>query len=177
MKTKFNLIKSMPMILVFLLVFIACNSSKNDASKIESGYEIAPVQYSVLAEKSLDFLSSFEFDSFASMLADNVAYEFPDGEKISGKTALINYWKNYKITSSIASMKIINANYLPINTPINLKNNEDAGVKVLADFTNIMIIKGKETSIKMNFSIHFNKEKLIDRVDTFYDSSKLKAVH
>lgn len=158
-------------ILVLLVGVGNCSPPKNEAQD----YEIAPPVYTALAEKSLDYLVSFEFDSFASMLAEDVEYELPDGKKIVGKTALIHYWQHYKKTSGITSMSITNANYLPIDAHIKPKGNGKLGVKVLADFTNNMIFTDKKMAVKMNFSIHFNKVKLIDRIITMYDSSKFQT--
>lgn len=158
-------------ILVLLVIFGHCSHPKKEAQD----YEIAPPVYTALAEKSLDYLSSFEFDSFASMLADDVEYELPDGKKIVGKTALIHYWQHYKNTSGITSMSIANANYLPIDAHVNPKGNGKIGVKVLADFTNNIVFKDKKMAVKMNFSIHFNQAKLIDRMSVNYDSSKITS--
>src|SRR6218665_1665961 len=89
-----------------------CASSHADTPPEVMDYKIATPEYVVLAEKSLDLWASNEFESFASMLSDDIQYEFPDGKKVSGKNALINYWKNYKQISGIKSMKITDANYL-----------------------------------------------------------------
>jgi hypothetical protein len=158
-------------ILILLVGFGHCSVPKNEVQD----YEIAPPVYTALAEKSLDYLSNFEFDSFASMLAEDVEYELPDGKKIVGKTALVHYWQHYKNTSGITSMSIVNANYLPIDAHVKPKGDQQSGVKVLVDFTNNMIIKDKKMGIKMNFSIHFNKAKLIDRMSVNYDSSKITS--
>ncbi len=158
-------------ILVVLIGFGQCTPPKNEAQD----YEIASPAYVALAEKSLDYLSGFELDSFASMLSEEVEYELPDGQIISGKIAVIDYWEEYKNTFGIASMSIVNANYLPIDAHIKPKGNEKSGVKVIADFTNHIVFKSRKMAVKMNFSIHFNKAKLIDRMSTIYDSSTIQT--
>lgn len=157
--------------LVVLVGLGNCSPPTNEAQD----YEIAPPVYTALAEKSLDYLSSFEFDSFASMLAEDVEYELPDGKKIVGKAALVHYWQHYKNTSGITSMSIVDANYLPIDVHVKPKGDQQSGVKVLADFTNNMTFKEKRIAVKMNFNIHFNKAKLIDRMSALYDSSEMLA--
>lgn len=164
------------LLILVLCVGISCTFQQKETPIEINDYEIASPVYATLAEKSLDLLSSFEFDSFAMMLSDNVEYVFPNGEKISGKTALINYWKNYKNTSGIESMQIINANYLPVDTHLKPKGDENAGVKVFADFTNKMVFQDKEIDVRMNFHLHFNKEKMVDKMTTYYDSSWLRSV-
>ncbi len=174
MKTNFKGILLLPMTLAFLLVFVACNPSQNELPTNENAYEIASPDYAVLAEKTLNFLADFEFDSFVSMLANEVEYEFPDGQKISGKSALINSWKTYKSTSGLESMQILSARYLPIKKQEKNYINEEIGVKVLADFTNKLTFSKKEISVKMNFSFHFNEAKMIDKIITNYDLSNIK---
>ena len=177
MKTTTKGIRLMSVMLAFSLVFVTCNNPKAESLINESSYKIASPDYAVLAEKSLDLLASFEFDSFASMLADDIEYEFPDGKKISGKSALINYWANYKTISGIKSMNIVGANYLPIDVQIKPKGDIPAGIRVIVDFTNKLTFEKNEVLVKMNFSFHFNQEKMIDRITTYYDSSTIKNIH
>ena len=158
-------------IMAMTLIFMACDATQ----KRKVDYEIAPPVYVALAEKSLDYLASFDWESFAEMLSDSVEYELPDGTKMIGKTALVNYWRNCKTNIGIKSMKITEANYLPLDTRLKLKNNDSLSIKVVADFTNNMILKNKNVSVKMNFSFHFNQQKLIDRINSNYDQTFLKT--
>lgn len=160
--------------LTFTIGLGNCTMQKDENNKKED-YEIASPVYIALAEKSLDYLSNFELDSFASMLAEEVEYELPDGKVIIGKTAVIDYWKKYRTTSGITSMAFHNANYLPIDAHIKPNGKELPGVKVLADFTSNMVFKDKTRAVKMNFNIHFDKAKLIDRMSANYDSSKITS--
>jgi hypothetical protein len=155
--------------MVMVLLVVACNTTKKD----QADYEIAAPVYVALTQKSLDYLANFELDSFAEMLDDSVAYELPDGTKMMGKTALVAYWQNHKQASGIQSMKITDANYLPVNTHTKHKANESLGVKVVVDFTNNMVRNNKEIAVKMNFSFHFNHQKLIDQIDSNYDQTLL----
>ncbi len=156
-------------VMVVFLVFGACNPTKYDSNKNEFEHYIELPAYVTLAEKSLDYLANFELESFAEMLADTVEYKLPDGTEMIGKTALIDYWEGFKVSSGIVSMKIVNANYLPIHSNLKLKS----GVKVLANFNSDMIFNERKISIKMNFSMHFNQEKLIDRITTDYDETQI----
>ncbi len=168
METKLKFIQ----IMVIVLVMMACNSTTKDTAE----YEIASPVYIALTQKSLDYLVTFEYDSFAEMLSDSIEYELPNGKKLKGKTAIINFWKDYKATSGLQSMAIISANYLPINANTKPKGSGKIGIKVVADFTNKMTFKEKIVAIKMTFSFHFSNQKLIDGITTFYDSARLDTV-
>ena len=160
-------------IMALTLIFVACDATQ----KRGVDYEIASPVYVALAEKSLDYLVSFDWDSFAEMLTDSIEYELPDGTKMIGKTALINYWKNCKTNVGIKSMKITNANYLPLDAHSKLKNSDSLGIKVVVDFTNNMMVKNKDVSVKMNFSFHFNQQKLIDRINSNYDQTLFQELN
>lgn len=150
----------------------ACTSEQT-ATLPDENYKIVTSDYIVLAEKSLDLWASDEFESFASILSEEVEYEFPDGKKISGKIALIDYLKNYKKESGIKSMKIEDTNYLPVDIHLKPKGNENPGIKVVADFTNKVSFTTKDLSIKMHFNLHFSKTKMIDRIMTYYDQTTI----
>lgn len=168
MKTKLGFAQK----LVMVLVLVACNTN----TKEKAEYETASPVYIALAQKSLDYLVSFDYDSFAEMLADSVECELPNATKLNGKTAIIDFWKDYKATSGLQSMAIVNANYLPINANTKPKGSGKKGIKVVADFTNKMAFEAKTFDIKMNFSFHFNQQKLIDDLTTFYDSAKIQKL-
>ncbi len=158
--------------MIMVLVLTACSSTTKDKAE----YEIASPVYIALAQKSLDYLVSFQYDSFAEMLADSVEYELPNGKKLKGKTAIISFWKDYKAVSGLQSMVIVNANYLPINANTTPKGSGKIGIKVVSDFTNKMTFKEKTIALKMTFSFHFNNQSLIDYLITFYDSARLDFV-
>lgn len=161
------------LIALAFLLNSGCASEQTVSLSEDDNYEIATPEYAVLAEKSIDLWASNEFETFALMLTEDVEYEFPDGKKISGKTALIDYWKNYKKTSGIQSMKIMDANYLPVNTHLKLKANENPGVKVVAYFTNKITIHTTDLAVKMHFNLHFSKAKMIDLIMTYYDQTPI----
>jgi ketosteroid isomerase-like protein len=139
-------------------------------------FSIAPVEYSELAEKALQHLAHFEFDDWAAMMADNVVYAFPDGDVdtrtlLTGKAAVLSWWKSWKEKSGIESMTMTEFNHTPINATGQLKGGAPMGIYDLAYFSNKMVFSGKQVALRMNFSVHFNADKKIDRYTTYYDRS------
>lgn len=136
---------------------------------------LAPVEYSELSEKSLQLLAKGEYDAWGDMLADDVVYAYPDGDmdtrtKITGKAAVVAWWKKSK-ENGMESMTLSDFNHTPINATAPLKAGAPTGIYDLVYFTNKMVIKGKPVSLRMNFSVHFNADKKIDRYFTYYDRS------
>ena len=138
---------------------------------------LAPVEYSELSEKSLQLLAKGDYDAWGNMLADDVVYAYPDGDmntrtKIEGKNVLVDWWKKSK-ESGMESMTLSDFNHTPINATAALKAGAPTGIYDLVYFTNEMVIKGKTISVRMNFSVHFNADKKIDRYYTYYDRSAI----
>lgn len=45
-------------------------------------FRIAPTEYATMAEKSMNLLAAANFDAWGAMLADNVEFDFPDGDAL-----------------------------------------------------------------------------------------------
>ena len=139
-------------------------------------FSIAPVEYASLSEQSLMHLAKFEFDAFEATLADNVMYTFPDGDvdtrtKLEGKAAVVAWWKAWKEKSGIESMTMSEFNHFPLNVTAQPKGGALMGNYDFVYFSNKMVFAGKPVALRMNFAIHFNADKKIDRYITYYDRS------
>ncbi len=139
-------------------------------------FSIAPVEYASLSEQSLMHLAKFEFDAFEATLADNVMYTFPDGDvdtrtKLEGKAAVVAWWKGWKEKSGIESMTMTEFNHFPLNVTAQPKGGALMGNYDFVYFSNKMVFAGKPVALRMNFAIHFNADKKIDRYITYYDRS------
>lgn len=71
-------------------------------------------------------------------------------------------------------MKIMDANYLPVDTHVKPKGDENPGVKVIADFKNKITFTTKDLAVKMHFNLHFSKAKMIDHITTYYDQTPIR---
>ena len=139
-------------------------------------FSIAPAEYATLSEQSLMHLAKFEFDAWEATLADNVIYTFPDGDidtrtKLEGKAAVIGWWKGWKEKSGIESMTMTEFNHFPLNVTAQPKGGALMGNYDFVYFSNKMVFAGKPVAVRMNFAIHFNADKKIDRYITYYDRS------
>jgi len=183
---KKNLCLSIVAIAIVAFFITACNNTtpvKETNTKTDSASQtvtnpnisLAPVEYSELSEKSLQHLAKKEYDAWADMLADDVVYAYPDGDmdtrtKITGKSAVVDWWKKSE-EKGTNSMTLSDFNHTPINATGQLKAGAPTGIYDLVYFTNKMVINGKPVSLRMNFSVHFNADKKIDRYYGYYDRS------
>lgn len=200
---KFNLLVSAAFIIGAIVLAasffaVGCNGpapvKEEEAKKVEPApvtlpeattnpnFVIAPIEYTDLAQKAFDHMSKFEFDAWGEMLSENVKYSFPDGDidtrtTLVGRKEVTDWWKNWKTASGIESMTMSEFNNLPINIIVQPKGGAMMGIYVISYFSNKMVFKGKPVSLRMNFVIHFNAEKKIDRYSTYYDRAVLiKAI-
>lgn len=187
-----NLSKTIQIVsaLVIFAFSISCNPPAADnkdsmadaadstAAPVNANYEIASSEYSDLAKKAAGHLSKFEWDAWGAMLADDCEYYFPDGDeitrtKLTGKQAILDWWKNWQQTSGIQSMTFSLENYLPFNALKAPNMTGMTGNYVISYFTNKMVYKEGEVSVRMNMSIHINDNKLIDRYYSYYDRTPI----
>lgn len=183
-------IKILPLAAVTILVMLLAGCSDTAPAKEETvtpteavtkavtnpNFSIAPEEFSTLSEKSLMHLGKFEFDAWEATLADDVIYTFPDGDvdtrtKLEGKAAVVGWWKGWKEKSGIESMTMSELNHFPLNVTAQPKGGAVTGNYDFVYFSNKMVFAGKPVSLRMNFAIHFNADKKIDRYVTYYDRS------
>jgi ketosteroid isomerase-like protein len=175
------------------LFSISCNTPTTDAdakqtiAKVADAvtnplFSIAPVEYAGLAEKSLMLLSGLDFDAWASTLADDVTYSFPDGDQntrttLVGKKAIVDWYKNFKTVAGLQSMTMSEFNSMPIDVTGDAKGGATKGIYVISYFSNTMVFKNATLPLRMNFSLHFNGDKKVDRYTSYYDRTPIiKAI-
>jgi hypothetical protein len=182
MKSK-NLNPGLFVVTICLLLFAFTGSfaqTKKDDPSASIKVEIASPEYAELASKALTYLTKLEIDKWASMLADDVEYNFPDGDegtrtKLTGKAAVQGWWSNWAKTSGVRSMTMDKAVFIPVNSLEKNPSTGLTGVTVISYFSNNLNINGTPVKVRMNFSAHFNKDKLIDRYYTYYDRTQIVA--
>jgi hypothetical protein len=182
MKLK-NLNPGLSLVAICLLLFVFTGSfaqTKKENPSASAKLEIAPPEYAELASKALTYLTKLDIDKWASMLANDVEYSFPDGDettrtKLTGKAAVQGWWSNWAKTSGVKSMTMDKAVFIPVNSSEINPSTGLTGVSVISYFSNTMDINGTPVKVRMNFSVHFNKDKLIDRYYTYSDRTKIVA--
>ncbi|MFT4668160.1 MAG: ketosteroid isomerase-like protein [Candidatus Endobugula sp.] len=179
-------LKNSTMAMAFILLvgsfIIGCTEteSKKDPSTNEanSTYEIAPNEYADLSEKAIKNMADLDFDKWGEMMADDVEYYFPDGDagtrtKLTGKSEVVGWFKNWKETSGIEKMTSTNSVHVPVIAKESLNYTGLSGVLVLSYFSNEMVYDGTPVSVRMHYAAHFNDDKLIDKYYTYYDRTPI----
>ncbi len=181
---KFKILNpGLPVVTICLLLFAFTGSfaqTQKENPSASGKVEIASPEYAELAKKALTYLTQLDIDKWASMLADDVEYNFPDGDettrtKLSGKAAVQGWWSNWVKTSGVKSMTMDKAVFIPLNSFEKNPSTGLTGVSVISYYSNTLNINGTPVKVRMNFTAHFNKDKLIDRYYTYYDRTPIVA--
>jgi hypothetical protein len=165
---------------VFLMLLLSCSTPKQEAPpEVQSAYKIASAEYVDISKNAFTLLSEFDFDSWSKLLADDVEYYFPDGDvdtrtSLVGKIEVVAWWTNWKNSAGIKSMSFSAGNYVPIDAAIPQNTTGMDGVYVLSYFSNKMEFdNGNTVRLRMNMITHFNEEKLVDRIYSYYDRTPI----
>jgi hypothetical protein len=164
--------------LIFCALLLASCTETNKEETITDKQEVpmleeASQEYADLVQKTLDLLTEFDLETWKEYLADDIIWYWPDGTSqtrntITGKDALISWWKNWKETTG-GQLTFENNTFLPIkvNKPSNYYKLVGTGVIAYTDLT--ISIQDKSTSVRQNMVFMFNDDKKVSHALLYYD--------
>lgn len=163
---------------LFSLIAISCTSSTAQKTSTNSQFEIAPEEYAVLTAEAVDHVEHFAWSKFYGMLSEDVEYYLPDGgpetrTSLIGKKAVMEFWNAYEEKSGNTKIVMSDEVHLPVISKKELAYTNIAGVMVISYFTLDMEYGKEKVSIRMNWGVHFNADKKIDRIYTYYDRTPI----
>ena len=170
---------------VSFLLLGSCQESEKEADRNiatdQSNYEVASERYSELSDEALDRMSSLDFEAWGELLADDVEYYFPDGDAdtrtiLRGKEEVLDWWRNWKNTTGIDTMKFTDRVHIPVQANTELNYSGLTGVIVISYFSNEMIYNGQPAQVRTNVAVHYTEDSLIDRFYTYYDRTPILEV-
>lgn len=153
-----------------LWLIISCSSTQEKASKTTDTYAIATPNYAVLAEKAISYQADFNWDGWASLLADDIQYFLPDSARpLIGKKDVLAYWKSYQHRTKLKSWQLSLFSHIPIQNSQQLQVSGLKGVHVFSLFrSEFTFLDGTNSLMNLSYCTHFNTQKLIDRCYSFH---------
>lgn len=136
--------------------------------------EFADPKYAEIGKSGLASMSSGDVDGWSSNWADNIVWQWNNGDSVVGKAAVVKYWKNRR-TNLIDSISFSNQIWLPVkvNQP---QATEEAGVWLLSWYsTNAKYKTGKRMIQSIHTVQHFDANDKIDRVIQYLDRVPINA--
>ncbi|HEX4958906.1 MAG TPA: nuclear transport factor 2 family protein [Lacibacter sp.] len=170
-------------VFAFLFLLFGCNNEtkKEDASITEptsetksQPAEFADARYTQMGKDGIAKLSAGDIDGWAANWADNIVWQWNNGDSVAGKAAVIAYWKDRR-TNVIDSINFAQDIWLPVkvNTP---QQNEAAGVWVLSWYgVNAKYKTGKRMIQWIHTAQHFDANDKVDRVIQYLDRAPINA--
>lgn len=168
-------------------VLFSCSNQKPEAEKTET--TVAPAEaptgppapaaigdpkYMEIGKSGLASLSSGDVDSWMNSFADNVVWQWNNGDSLVGKPAVSEYWKKRR-SEAIDSITFINQIFLPlqVNQPQSI---EQPGLWLLSWYNvNAKYKNGKSMRQAIHTAMHFNSADKIDRVIQYLDRVPINA--
>ncbi len=136
--------------------------------------EFADFKYAEIGKKGLANLSSGDIDTWMASYADGAVYAWNNGDSLTGKAAIGEYWKKRR-TEAIETITFSNDIWLPVkvNQP---QQTEQPGIWLLGWYKVDSKYKtGKSMTQWIHTLMHFNSEDKIDRVLQFLDREPINA--
>ncbi len=162
-----------PVRLFILLAFgvSACVNTEQAPPARPEAYAVASSQFAVLAQKAVTYQADFQLEAWAQLLAGNVEYHLPVGDSLvllRGKTAVVSHWSAWKKYRQVQGIHLSRFSIIPLHCAQELPLADLPGVYVPVLFRQrITYVSGREVERPGCLWLHFNEQKLIDRLYDF----------
>jgi len=166
------------LLLLGVLSFSCTSTNAQQTNSVNAKYEIESEEYETLTDEAIQHLVAMEFPDFYEMLSDDIEYYLPDGDadtrtSLIGKDAVMGFWNSYKENSGTDKMVATDFVHFPISVKDELNYTKVTGVVVLSYFSLKLYFGAEEASVRVNFGMHYNADKKIDRIYTYYDRTPI----
>jgi hypothetical protein len=171
------------------IVLIACNNKAADttAAKTDSSTtttsepkptppsEIADAKYIDMGRQMLVDLSKGDVDGFTKDFADDAKWRWSSGDSLTGKAAILAYWKNRR-TNVIDSINFINDIWLPLKVNTPQRGPDAKGIWLIGWYmTNVKYKNGKKLIFWVHHDFHLNDAGKIDQTVQYLDRAPINA--
>jgi hypothetical protein len=120
-----------------------------------------------------DYMSNFDHEGYAGLMADDLTWYWPDGgaetrSTIKGKDNVVAFWKNWQETTG-GKMTFDKTSLLPIkvNKPTNYYKAVGSGALCYTDIT--IALGDKSTTVRQHGVFLFNDDMKISNIFLYYD--------
>ena len=176
-----------------LICFFLCSflffSCTNDSKKVDSSdstkvsansadakdYEFGDTKFVDIAKQGMANLSSGDIDTWMTHYADNAVYRWNNGDSLSGKAAIAEYWTKRR-KEMIESLSYSNEVWLSLKVNKPQYPSQLTGNYALSwNMVDAKYKTGKSMSQRMHTVFHFDANNKIDRVSQYLDRAPINA--
>ena len=172
------------------VIILACNNkpAETTAAKTDSAAtplaetktppqsEFADPKYTELGKQMTEQMSKGDMDAWANNFADNAKYRWSSGDSLSGKAAILKYWKERrdKVIDSISFSREV---WLPLK--VNKSQVEMADIPgnwLLSWYmVNVKYKNGKKLMFWVHTDFHFDNSDKVDQAIQYLDRAPINA--
>jgi ketosteroid isomerase-like protein len=161
----------------------SCGSPQPTEEKVEAvpvdttpkAVEFADASYIETGKTMFAAIAGGNMEAYLQPFSDNAMYRWNNGDSLAGKQAISDFWNKRRL-EEIETLTFSNEIWLPVkvNQPQSV---EAPGVwllswaKVDATYKN-----GKSMTQWMHWTIHFNDNNQVDRMNQYLDTAPINAV-
>ena len=171
-----------------LLIFLAaCQDQAETAEPLEGRgdttavnsqsmpSEFADPKYMDMGKQLMQQFADENIDAYGGHFADNAVYQWSSGDSLTGKQAIVDYWKQ-RFTNVIDTISMSNDIWLPIKVNQPQQGPDMPGVWLIGwHQVNVKYKNGKELQFWVHTDYHFNENDKIDRAVQYLDRAPINA--
>ena len=162
----------------YALLFSAAILFGCSTNSVNPNYDIATQEYEQLTEQYLQHVANFEWEKSYSFLSDNIEFKLPDGDTgtrtvFKGLDQVKDFWNNYVEKSGNNKASFKNFVHVPVKANQMIENVDVTGVFNLCYFSAELSYGSEKANIRMHWAFHFDDEKKIDGIYTYYDRTPI----
>lgn len=138
--------------------------------------EFADSKYTEIGMRHSIMFENGNIDGWSNLFADNAVMQWSNGDSLSGKKAIADYWKDRR-AKVIESIDISNEIWLPVKVNKSQAKVDMPGVWLLHwhQFT-AKYKNGKTLTGWIHTDFHFNDQNKVDRMVQYMDRAPIKPV-
>ena len=161
-----------------LLLTVATVIGCGETDSASTRYSIAGPEYQQLTEEYLQHLAKFEWEDSYAFLSDDVEFKLPDGDQgtrtvYKGLDQVKAFWEDYVQSSGNDRASFKDFVHIPVQANQYLDHVEETGVFNLCYFSAELGFGSRKADVRMHWAFHFNSEKKIDGIYTYYDRTPI----
>ncbi len=167
--------KKLLLVVMSCSLFWSCSPRQQEPPNEEpKAVDFADAKYTGIGRESLVKLAEGDVDGFLNNFADNAVFAWNNGDSISGKPAILSYWKDRR-ANAIDTIIFKNEAWLSIQA--NKPPTHIATGVWLFNWSafNVSYRNGKAVSLNIHTVFHFDSSDKIDRVIQYLDRAPINA--
>ena len=157
-----------------LCLLLSCSRT----TSLNPKYDVASDEFSTISENYLQHIARFEWDKSYAYLSEDVVFKLPDGDTgtrttYHGLAQVKEFWNGYTKMSGNTKASFKDFVHVPVRVNQIIEHIGTTGVFDMCYFSAELSYGKEKADVRMHWAFHFNHEKKIDGIFTYYDRTPI----